>query len=38
MQKMDNVSQMIVQDGQVNNPREIADGFNKYFLIAAGEI
>jgi hypothetical protein len=38
MHKLHNVSQMIVQDGQINNPREIADGFNKYFIIAAGKI
>jgi hypothetical protein len=38
MQKMANISQLTIQDKQINNPQEIADAFNKYFLIAAGKI
>jgi len=29
---------MRIQDKQINNPQEIADAFNKYFLTAAGKI
>jgi len=38
MQKMDNISQMGIQDKQIKNPQEIADAFNKYFITAAGKI
>ena len=38
MQKMDHISQMRIQDKQVSTPRETADAFNKYFIIAAGKI
>jgi len=38
MQKTDNISQMRIQDKQINNPQEIADAFNKYFIIAAGKM
>jgi hypothetical protein len=38
MQKIDNISQIRIQDKQVNNPKEIADSFNKYVIIAAGKI
>jgi hypothetical protein len=37
-QKIDNISQMRIQDKQVYNSREIADAFNKYVIIAAGKI
>lgn len=30
MQKIDNISQMKIQDKQGNTPKEIADIFNKY--------
>jgi len=35
---MDNISQLRIQDKQINNPQEIADAFNKYFLTATGKI
>ena len=35
---MDNISQMRVQDKQINNPKEIVDAFHKYFLSAAGKL
>ena len=35
MQKVDNISQMRIQDKQINNPQETADAFNKYFIRAA---
>jgi hypothetical protein len=38
MQKMDHISQIRIQDKHINNPKEIADGFNKYFITAAGKI
>ena len=38
MQKMDNISQMRIQDKQINTPHEIAEAFNKYFVTAAGKI
>jgi hypothetical protein len=38
MQKMDNISQMRIQDKQVNTPKEIADAFNKCFITAASKI
>jgi len=34
----DNIAQMRIQDKQINNPTEIADAFNKYFITAAGKI
>jgi hypothetical protein len=38
MQKTDNISQMRIQDKQINDPQVIADAFNKYFIIAAGKM
>jgi len=32
IQKTDNISQRRIQDKQINNPTEIADAFNKYFI------
>jgi hypothetical protein len=38
MQKTDNISHMRTQDKEINNPKEITDAFNKYFITAAGKI
>jgi len=38
MQKTHNISQVRIQDKQVNNPKETVDAFNKYVIIAAGKI
>jgi hypothetical protein len=35
---MDNISQIRIQDKWINNPQEIADAFNKYFITASGKI
>jgi len=32
IQKTDNISQRRIQDKQINNPTDIADAFNKYFI------
>ena len=37
MQQTNNISQMRIQDKQINNPTEIADAFNKYFITDAGK-
>jgi len=29
---------MRIQDKQINNPTEMADAFNKYFITAAGKL
>jgi hypothetical protein len=34
----DNIAQMRIQDKQINNPTEITDAFNKYFITAAGTL
>jgi hypothetical protein len=38
MQKRDYISQIRLKNKQVNNHKEMADVFNKYFIIAAGKI
>jgi hypothetical protein len=38
MHKTDDISQMRIQDKQINNPQVIAEAFNKYFIIDAGKM
>lgn len=38
IQKIENISQMRIQDKEINNPTETADAFNKYFITAAGKL
>ena len=38
MQKTFNISQMRIQEMQMNNSKEIPHPFNKYFITAAGQI
>jgi hypothetical protein len=38
IQKIENISQMRIQDKEINNPTETADAFNKYFITATGKL